>query len=74
MPELAVMSTFLIVVVLIIFILAVIVSNIKIVPQAHAFVVERLGAVSRQLGDGSSREDPLPGPDRQKGVLEGAGH
>ena len=40
----AVFGTLFIVVVLIVFVLAVIVANIKIVPQAHAFVVERLGA------------------------------
>ncbi|MGI6256151.1 MAG: SPFH domain-containing protein [Acutalibacter sp.] len=46
------MSTFFVVVVLIVFILAVIVANIKIVPQAHAFVVERLGAFHASWGTG----------------------
>ncbi len=39
-------------VVLIIFLLLVIISNIKIVPQAHAYVVERLGAFHAAWGTG----------------------
>jgi len=39
-------------IVLAIFVLAVIVSNIKIVPQAHAYVVERLGAFHASWGTG----------------------
>ena len=39
-------------VVLVVFILAVIIANIKIVPQAHAFVVERLGAFHASWGTG----------------------
>ena len=46
----AVFGTLFIVVVLIVFVLAVIVANIKIVPQAHAFVVERLGAFHASWG------------------------
>ena len=46
------LGTLFIIVVLIIFILAVIVANIKIVPQAHAFVVERLGAFHASWGTG----------------------
>ena len=38
--------------VLILFILLVIVSNIKIVPQAHAYVIERLGAFHAAWGTG----------------------
>lgn len=38
--------------VLVIFVLAVIIANIKIVPQAHAFVVERLGAFHAAWGTG----------------------
>jgi regulator of protease activity HflC (stomatin/prohibitin superfamily) len=52
MLDVTVMSTFFVVVVLIVFILAVIVANIKIVPQAHAFVVERLGAFHASWGTG----------------------
>ena len=48
----AVFGTLFIVVVLIVFVLAVIVANIKIVPQAHAFVVERLGAFHASWGTG----------------------
>ena len=39
-------------VVLAIFVLAVVISNIKIVPQAHAYVVERLGAFHAAWGVG----------------------
>ena len=48
----AVLETLVLVVVLIVFILAVIVANIKIVPQAHSFVVERLGAFHASWGTG----------------------
>ena len=44
MIQLEAIATVFVVVVLVIFVLAVIIANIKIVPQAHAFVVERLGA------------------------------
>lgn len=47
-----ILSTFIVVVVLIVFVLAVIVANIKIVPQAHSFVVERLGAFHASWGTG----------------------
>ncbi len=52
MPDVSMLGTLFIIVVLIIFILAVIVANIKIVPQAHAFVVERLGAFHASWGTG----------------------
>ena len=52
MPDVSMFGTLFIIVVLIIFILAVIVANIKIVPQAHAFVVERLGAFHASWGTG----------------------
>ncbi len=39
-------------IVLAVFVLAVIISNIKIVPQAHAYVVERLGAFHASWGTG----------------------
>ena len=48
----AVLGTLVLVVVLIVFILAVIVANIKIVPQAHSVVVERLGAFHASWGTG----------------------
>ncbi len=41
-----------VVAILVIFVLAVIIANIKIVPQAHAFVVERLGAFHAAWGTG----------------------
>ena len=41
---LAALGGVLVAVVLIVFVLAVVIANIKIVPQAHAYVVERLGA------------------------------
>ncbi len=52
MPDVSMLGTLFIIVVLIIFILTVIVANIKIVPQAHAFVVERLGAFHASWGTG----------------------
>ena len=45
-------GTLVFVVILIVFLLAIIVANIKIVPQAHAFVVERLGAFHASWGTG----------------------
>ena len=44
MPNFGAIGGVLVLVVLIVFLLLVIISNIKIVPQAHAYVVERLGA------------------------------
>ena len=48
----AMFGTLAFVVILIVFLLAIIVANIKIVPQAHAFVVERLGAFHASWGTG----------------------
>ena len=48
----AMFGTLVFVVILIVFLLAIIVANIKIVPQAHAFVVERLGAFHVSWGTG----------------------
>ena len=48
----AMFDTLVFVVILIVFLLAIIVANIKIVPQAHAFVVERLGAFHASWGTG----------------------
>ena len=52
MIQLEAIATVFVVVVLVIFVLAVIIANIKIVPQAHAFVVERLGAFHSAWGTG----------------------
>ena len=48
----AMFGTLVFVVILIVFLLAIVVANIKIVPQAHAFVVERLGAFHASWGTG----------------------
>ena len=48
----AMFGTLVFVVILIVFLLAIIVANIKIVPQAQAFVVERLGAFHASWGTG----------------------
>ena len=48
----AMFGTLVFVVIVIVFLLAIIVANIKIVPQAHAFVVERLGAFHASWGTG----------------------
>ena len=45
-------ATTVVVIVLLVFVLAVIIANIKIVPQAHSFVVERLGAFHASWGTG----------------------
>lgn len=45
-------DTTVVVIVLLVFVLAVIIANIKIVPQAHSFVVERLGAFHASWGTG----------------------
>ena len=45
-------GTTVVVIVLVVFVLAVIIANIKIVPQAHSFVVERLGAFHASWGTG----------------------
>ncbi len=52
MPNFGAIGGVLVLVVLIIFLLLVIISNIKIVPQAHAYVVERLGAFHAAWGTG----------------------
>ena len=52
MITLEALATVFAVAVLVIFVLAVIIANIKIVPQAHAFVVERLGAFHSAWGTG----------------------
>lgn len=52
MPGLEAFAGIFVIVVLVIFVLAVIIANIKIVPQAHAFVVERLGAFHAAWGTG----------------------
>ena len=52
MIQLEAIATIFAVVVLVIFVLGVIIANIKIVPQAHAFVVERLGAFHSAWGTG----------------------
>ena len=48
----ALFATMFVIVVLVVFVLAVIIANIKIVPQAHAYVVERLGAFHASWGTG----------------------
>ncbi len=52
MPKFGAIGWVVVMVVLILFILLVIVSNIKIVPQAHAYVIERLGAFHAAWGTG----------------------
>ena len=52
MPALEAIAGIFVLVVLVIFVLSVIIANIKIVPQAHAFVLERLGAFHAAWGTG----------------------
>ncbi len=47
-----VLATVLVLAAFVVLILAVVIANIKIVPQAHAFVVERLGAFHASWGTG----------------------
>ncbi len=51
-PNFGAIGGVVVLVVLIVFVLLVIVSNIKIVPQAHAYVIERLGAFHAAWGTG----------------------
>lgn len=51
-PNFGAIGGVVVLVVLIVFILLVIISNIKIVPQAHAYVVERLGTFHAAWGTG----------------------
>ena len=52
MPGVETIAGIFVLAVLVIFILSVIIANIKIVPQAHAFVLERLGAFHAAWGTG----------------------
>ena len=52
MMDPALFATMFVIVVLVVFVLAVIIANIKVVPQAHAYVVERLGAFHASWGTG----------------------
>lgn len=52
MMDPGVFATMVVIAVLVIFVLAVIVANIKVVPQAHSYVVERLGAFHAAWGTG----------------------
>ncbi|MBQ7965694.1 MAG: SPFH/Band 7/PHB domain protein [Ruminococcus sp.] len=50
---------FLVIIALVVFLVLVVVSNIKIVPQAHAFVVERLGAYNATWATGLHLKIPF---------------
>ncbi len=58
-PNLSGLAALLVVVVLVVFLLAVVISNIKIVPQAHAYVLERLGAFHAAWGTGLHLKIPF---------------
>ncbi len=58
-PNLSGLAALLVVAVLVIFLLAVVISNIKIVPQAHAYVLERLGAFHAAWGTGLHLKIPF---------------
>ena len=47
------------VIVLVVLVLILVVSNIHVVQQSRAYVVERLGAFQRDLGRRPALEDPL---------------
>ncbi len=50
---------FLVIIALVVFLVLIVVSNIKIVPQAHAFVVERLGAYNATWATGLHLKIPF---------------
>lgn len=53
-----------VILVLLIILLLIIICNIKIVPQAQAYVMERLGAYHSTWGTGTPRKDSFRGPDQ----------
>ena len=59
MPDFGAMAGALVGIVLVVFLLGIIISNIKVVPQAHAFVVERLGAFHAAWGTGLHLKIPF---------------
>ena len=63
-------GTTVVVIVLLMFVLAVIIANIKIVPQAHSFVVERLGAFHASWGTGLHVKIPFLDRVAKKGSLK----
>ncbi len=58
-PDLSAAGGVLAVIILLVFVLAVVISNIKVVPQAHAYVVERLGAFHASWGTGLHLKIPF---------------
>lgn len=50
---------FIIIIALVVFVFVLVISNIKIVPQAHAFVIERLGAYHATWGTGLHLKIPF---------------
>ena len=47
--------------ILVLLLIVIIIANIKIVPQAHAYVMERLGAYHVHLGNRPACQDSVPG-------------
>ena len=62
------------IIVLIALVIALLAANIKVVPQAHAFVIERLGALPRHVEHGPAFENSVYRPHCEEGLAERAGH
>ena len=60
------------IIILIALVIALLAANIKVVPQAHAFVIERLGA--RHVEHGPAFENSVYRPHCEEGLAERAGH
>ena len=67
------MGAFIAVVILLAVVLIILVNCIKIVPQAHALVVERLGGYLATWGVGLHFKIPFIRPCCKKSYLKGAG-
>ena len=62
------------IIVLIALVIALLAANIKVVPQAHAFVIERLGAYHATWSTGLHLKNSVYRPHCEEGLAERAGH
>ena len=62
------------IIVLIALVIALLAANIKVVPQAHAFVIERLGAYHATWSTGLHLKIPFIDRTCEEGLAERAGH
>ena len=66
--------SFIITVVVILLVLCIVASNVRVVQQSRAFVVERLGAYQTTWGVGVHIKVPFIDRVAKRGEPEGAGH